>query len=491
MEHFFGIPRNSRSEADFPGAGIELKVVPLVRSGNKLRVKERTVISMIDYGALAQETWATASVRKKLRVLFVFFEHIPDFPKTAFPIRTVVLWEPDAATESFIRADWERVWTKVRHGDAHLLSESDGRIMGPCTKGADSTALKRQPFNPEPAKSRAFALKPAFTLDLYERTVRRRLEESLVANHVTSPTAEFEARLLERFEHFEGRTVDDVAAELGVPPSNAKSYAAMVMRRAFGAKSFRAKIREFEQMGLTPRMTRVGPNLMPYEALSFPAFRYSELLEETWEDSDLLSRIEYMLIVPVHGESKSAARQLPLSGTLCSWRPTASELDTIRREWEVFRLDPTGPRRPPHARIPNGRDPVRPPCERFYGHRRRSLCGPARQEELLGERPVPCRLLKVAATPPTRPTTEPRRTSSRTDEGVSDRGSEPVPASPSWTPHPGADRYGPVRTGAESSPHLALGTPHHASGYVHARGASDGGGQLAGHGYWGKANGAS
>lgn len=409
VEHFFGIPRNSRSEADFPGAGIELKVVPLVRSGNKLRVKERTVISMIDYGALAQETWATASVRKKLRVLFVFFEHIPDFPKTAFPIRTVVLWEPDAATESFIRADWERVWTKVRHGDAHLLSESDGRIMGPCTKGADSTALKRQPFNPEPAKSRAFALKPAFTLDLYERTVRRRLEESLVANHVTSPTAEFEARLLERFEHFEGRTVDDVAAELGVPPSNAKSYAAMVMRRAFGAKSFRAKIREFEQMGLTPRMTRVGPNLMPYEALSFPAFRYSELLEETWEDSDLLSRIEYMLIVPVHGESKSTPQGNCRFGHPVFWRPTASELDTIRREWEVFRLEirqgradrltPASQTVAIHVR-PHARDSMDTDVAPFVG--------PLVKKSFWVNALFLGRLLKVAATPPTRPTTEPR-----------------------------------------------------------------------------------
>ena len=39
-------------------------------------------------------------------------------------------------------------------------------------------------------------------------------------------------------------------------------------------------------MGLTPRITRVRDDFMPYEALSFPAFRYHPLLEETWEDSD-------------------------------------------------------------------------------------------------------------------------------------------------------------------------------------------------------------
>src|SRR5262245_49889581 len=49
IEHHFGIPPNARREADFPDAGIELKVVPLRRSGSVIRVKERTVISMIDY----------------------------------------------------------------------------------------------------------------------------------------------------------------------------------------------------------------------------------------------------------------------------------------------------------------------------------------------------------------------------------------------------------------------------------------------------------
>ncbi|MDH4178558.1 MAG: MutH/Sau3AI family endonuclease [Thermoleophilia bacterium] len=49
VEAFFGIPRNSLPEADFPGAGIELKVVPTRRTGRGLGIKERTVISMIDY----------------------------------------------------------------------------------------------------------------------------------------------------------------------------------------------------------------------------------------------------------------------------------------------------------------------------------------------------------------------------------------------------------------------------------------------------------
>src|SRR4051812_49738309 len=66
VEAFFGITPNQISDADFPHAKIELKTVPLVANPDGLRVKERTVVSMIDYGSLASETWGTASVRKKL-----------------------------------------------------------------------------------------------------------------------------------------------------------------------------------------------------------------------------------------------------------------------------------------------------------------------------------------------------------------------------------------------------------------------------------------
>ena len=62
-------------------------------------------------------------------------------------------------------------------------------------------------------------------------------------------------------------------------------------------------------MGLTPRITRVGPDLMPYEALSFPAFDYFALLEEDWEDSDLLTRVEYMLLIRSRVRRKGPLRR--------------------------------------------------------------------------------------------------------------------------------------------------------------------------------------
>ena len=132
IERFFGIRPNSRQEADFPGAGIELKVVPMRRTGRGVRVKERTVISMIDFDELVFETWDTASIRHKLKIPC-------SFSSSTWPIsrsprsqsRAILYWEPDVSTNDFIRDDWVRILTKVRHGLAHQLSESDGRIIGP------------------------------------------------------------------------------------------------------------------------------------------------------------------------------------------------------------------------------------------------------------------------------------------------------------------------------------------------------------------------
>ena len=180
IERHFRIPPNSSPLPDFPGAAIELKAVPLRRTGRGLGVKERTVVSIIDYMTLPEQTWATASVRKKLRILFVFFEHLDDTPKQLFPIRAVFQWEPDGRTNALLRADWERVFAKVRQARAHELSESDGAIMGPCTKGATGASLRRQPFGTIKAKPRAWALKPSYTWQLYQAITKPMPAESLL-----------------------------------------------------------------------------------------------------------------------------------------------------------------------------------------------------------------------------------------------------------------------------------------------------------------------
>jgi DNA mismatch repair protein MutH len=339
IEQFFGMPANTRSAADFSRAGIELKAVPLVRSGSGMRSKERTVIGMINYMKIVDEEWSSAHVRSKLDILFIFYEHMFGVSKADFPVRQALLWRPKAE-EPVLRRDWERVRDKVKAGLAHELSEGDGRLLGPCTKAADSSKRIRQPITTfsVTAKPRAFALKPSFTSALYQMSTGSLDEmQSLMASLEVDDVDDFEEALLRRYGRFVGRELGDVADELEIAQSTGKGYAASVVRRALGAKSVRAKLREFEEMGITVRTTRVSPEMFPYEAMSFPAFRYMQLVDEEWTDSALLDQLDGLFIFPLEGVNKGTipARCIIRRPTL--WRPSAEDLETAEREWTMFR----------------------------------------------------------------------------------------------------------------------------------------------------------
>ena len=245
IEHFFGIPSNSRSEADFSGARIELKVVPLVRVGSELRVKERTVISMIDYEELILERWDRATVRKKLNILFIFFEHIAGLSKAQFPTSLLVVhWQPDHTVEGFIEADWQRVRRKIRLGLADELSESDGDDPGPVQKRRRCTVDEKATFQFHARQvSGVCAQALVHSRRLPTKLPASRQASPSIDNGVVSLTSGFEEQLLQRFHPFEGDEVGAVAERLGIPPSNAKSFAARVLRRMFGARDFQIRNR--------------------------------------------------------------------------------------------------------------------------------------------------------------------------------------------------------------------------------------------------------
>lgn len=110
-----------------------------------------------------------------------------------------------------------------------------------------------------------------------------------------------------------------------------------MIKRALGARSVKAPIAEFEEMGVTIRTTRVSQDLRPYEAMSFPAFRYMELIEEEWEDSDLLSRLDGLFIFPLEGRRKNSAPNECVISKPLLWRPSRAELEVAEREWTMFR----------------------------------------------------------------------------------------------------------------------------------------------------------
>jgi DNA mismatch repair protein MutH len=322
VERFFGIAQNSLSEPDFVAAGIELKVVPVLHASKGRRIKERTFITMIDYDQLPSETWETAQVRKKLDLLLVYYQWIPGEDLRMFPVLRWVRWSPDAAVESLLKHDWGAIRAKVKEGRAQDLTESEGYILGACTKGPGGGALRTQPFSEVNAPGRGFALKPSFTLNVLLDEERESIGELR------------SLKLLQaHYSRFVSGTVGEMAEHVGVPSSLAKNWAARVVRRGVAE----AAGRPIEDLGLTVRVPRVDSGLMPYEAVSFPIFKHVELVDEAWQDSLLLSYVEYMLFAPVIGLTK---RMLPSRCEVMKpvyWKPTDAEIGLLRDEWHMYR----------------------------------------------------------------------------------------------------------------------------------------------------------
>lgn len=337
VEAWFGIPPNPIAAADFPGAGIELKTVPLSGSGTGQTVKERTVLAMVDYDTLPTETWETAAVRHKLdQILLVYYEWAAGVDIHDFRVVLVTLWSPDERQLAFMELDWLAVKRKVVNGEAHLISEGDGLILGAATKGDNATTVRSQPFSPEPAKQRAWALKQSFTRTLYLELRTNVDFETLSETLRVQRAAVFEDAIKQHYQRFVGRTVGEVAAELGVAPGG-KQYAARVVRAALGQRHPEKGVREFAELGIEVKIVRTNAAGMPYESMSFPAFRYRELIEEEWEDSDLLARLKRLLILPMVGPKGQAATDGCVLREAFFWSPDAEQLAGIRAEWEMYR----------------------------------------------------------------------------------------------------------------------------------------------------------
>ena len=173
-KYYFRYPLNSTSEADFP-CGLELKVTPLrFITNGELRPKERLVCNIINYMNIVDESWASSSFLKKnketliIRYIDPMNEHINLLDYKIFDVHIFNIFDNPNDAQQF-EQDWNVIVNKIRNCEAHLLSESDTKYLGACTKG--STALKsfrQQSCGPE-AKQRAFSFKTQFMRVLLDR----------------------------------------------------------------------------------------------------------------------------------------------------------------------------------------------------------------------------------------------------------------------------------------------------------------------------------
>lgn len=285
-ERFFHYQTNNDAKPDFDKAGVELKVTPFkVNKNGSVVAKERLVLTMIDYFSVVNEKFRESHMWQKSRlILLVYYLYKKEITnRLDYKIGYVKLFSPPEQDIKIIEHDFNVITEKIRAGNAHELSESDTLYLGAAPKAATSEDRRKQPFSTELAKPRAFAFKNSYMTyvlnnyiipgkNTYEPIIKGVIEES------------FESYVVNKINEYRNFTVADLCEKFNIVfKKKPKNLEAMLTYRILGIKGNHAE--EFEKANIVVKTIRIGKNNKIKESMSFPTFKFKELIEEDWEDS--------------------------------------------------------------------------------------------------------------------------------------------------------------------------------------------------------------
>jgi DNA mismatch repair protein MutH len=170
LERALGASAGSRALPDFPELGIELKTLPVDRTGAPV---ESTFVCTIPLTEIGRVEWADSRVRRKLSmVLWVPVEGERQIPVGERRIGQALLYRLTPEDESVLRADWEELAGYIGRGHVEELTGHLGRYLQIRPKAAHSRA-RRVGFDadgaPFAALPKGFYLRPSFTGALLQR----------------------------------------------------------------------------------------------------------------------------------------------------------------------------------------------------------------------------------------------------------------------------------------------------------------------------------
>lgn len=167
IERCLGASAGNRAEPDFPKLGVELKTLPIDARGKPL---ESTFVCTIALSKMADTEWELSRLREKLaHVLWVPVEATRELPLGIRRVARPFFWQPSAAQESELRADWEAFSLAIAQGRTEEISGHFGQHLQIRPKAARGDSTRRAMdengalYDQQP---KGFYLRPSFTQSL-------------------------------------------------------------------------------------------------------------------------------------------------------------------------------------------------------------------------------------------------------------------------------------------------------------------------------------
>jgi len=297
---YFGYEPNSIAEADFAQIGMELKSSPLKQLKNdEYRSKERLVLNIINYVNVVNQNFENSDfLKKNASILLIFYLHNAGFDILDYLIKLVDEWSFSSTDLEIIKNDWQTINKKIADGKAHELSEGDTFYLGACTKGANALSVRKQPFSEIPAKQRAYSFKQGYVNHIIASIANesKGIYGKLIPNAQVAKKQTIEEIVISKFKPFYGKTEEEIVKIMKIEiNTKAKSFHANLTKAILGIELDK-EIEEFEKAEIIVKTVRLKENDLPKEDISFPNFKYEEIVNQDWEESDFKDILEHKFL---------------------------------------------------------------------------------------------------------------------------------------------------------------------------------------------------
>lgn len=291
-ECFFHYKCNTESKPDFNEAGVELKVTPYkINKDNSLSAKERLIITMIDYFSVINESFYESHLWKKSKlILLVYYLYSKEVTnRLDYRINYTKLFTPPKEDIEIIKKDYETIVNKIKAGKAHELSESDTLYLGAATKSSNSSVHRAQPFSDTPAKPRAFCFKTSYMTYVLNSFVvpNKTTYESIIKDPQILKGTSFKDYVTNKINSYVGKSDEELCNLFNRKYNNNKTQWIDLAYRMLDIKSNKAK--EFVKANIVVKAIRLETSTSIKESMSFPAFKFKDLVNQEWENSDLFN----------------------------------------------------------------------------------------------------------------------------------------------------------------------------------------------------------
>lgn len=303
-KHFFFYDINSKSEADFNEAEVELKVTPYtVKSNGNIRAKERLVLTIINYMKdYKEENFLKSHVYEKCALmLLVYYLYEPNKERLDYLIKYIKLFQFPEEDLEIIKNDYKIIIDKIKSGKAEEISEGDTNYLGSCTKGANANSTRPQPFSNIEAMQRAFCLKNSYMSYILNHYIVNKTDEyeSIIKDAKILKEQTLEQYIINKLELYYNQDIEFLKHKFNIPYSiSNKSFTYLLAKGMLEVVN--EKIEEFEKANIKIKAIRLRSDGMPKESMSFPTFKYTEIVNEDWLESKLyetFSTTKYLFMV--------------------------------------------------------------------------------------------------------------------------------------------------------------------------------------------------